>query len=275
MRLAERSDTWRLAGHVSLLFLAFTTYGLLQEKVMTGTFGPDHVTFRASPLLVLLTRVLNIVMAASLLSFLPRSHQLPLSMPIKDSSLFAPSHPLYAYFAIALCNFLSTTAQYEALTFISFTMSTLGPSYISIHLCLLLVLKAVIGKCAKMLPVMALGTLLNHKSYPTSAYVAAICVLLGCACLLQSSGSSARGTAQKSHSHPLGLLLIGAYLCFDALTSVVQERLFRQEASARRQATEPLLEEAKVSHLVKIVEVCRLSFYVNLFAASIALFGRH
>lgn len=126
MRIAERSNAWRLVGHVSLLFLSFTTYGLLQEKVMTGTFGPDHVSFRASPLLVLLTRVLNILIAALLLSFLPRPHHLPLSSPIKARSLFAPSHPLYAYFAIALCNFLSTTAQYEALAYISFTMSTLG-----------------------------------------------------------------------------------------------------------------------------------------------------
>jgi solute carrier family 35 (adenosine 3'-phospho 5'-phosphosulfate transporter), member B2 len=56
---------------------------------------------------------------------------------------------------------VATFCQYEALKYVSFPVQTLG-------------------KCAKMIPVMVWGTLVNGKSYKAKDYLVAVMVTGGC-----------------------------------------------------------------------------------------------
>lgn len=58
-------------------------------------------------------------------------------------------------------NVVATFCQYEALKYVSFIVQTLG-------------------KCAKMIPVMIWGTLVNQKSYKAKDYFIAVVITGGC-----------------------------------------------------------------------------------------------
>lgn len=58
-------------------------------------------------------------------------------------------------------NVVATFCQYEALKYVSFPVQTLG-------------------KCAKMIPVMIWGTLVNQKSYKGKDYFIALMITGGC-----------------------------------------------------------------------------------------------
>ena len=62
---------------------------------------------------------------------------------------------------VSLSNVIATTCQYEALKYLSFPVQTLG-------------------KCAKMIPVMIWGFLINQKRYGVSDVGIAIAVTAGC-----------------------------------------------------------------------------------------------
>jgi hypothetical protein len=62
---------------------------------------------------------------------------------------------------LAGSNVVATFCQYEALKYVSFPVQTLG-------------------KCAKMIPVMIWGTLVNQKSYKGKDYLIAMMITGGC-----------------------------------------------------------------------------------------------
>lgn len=67
-----------------------------------------------------------------------------------------PQAPLYAYAAVSLSNVVSTSAQYEALRYLTFPLQTLA-------------------KCAKMVPVMLWGAAINRKTYSLQVGHLALC----------------------------------------------------------------------------------------------------
>lgn len=71
-------------------------------------------------------------------------------------------------------NVVATFCQYEALKYVSFPVQTLG-------------------KCAKMIPVMVWGTLVNQKSYKGKDYFIAMMITGGCVLFAMT------GAAPKMH----------------------------------------------------------------------------
>ena len=111
-----------------------------------------------------------------------------------------PAAPLSSYIAVSLSNVIATTCQYEALKHVTFPVQTLG-------------------KCAKMIPVMAWGTLISHKAYSAKDFCVAALVTAGCTCFLLSGKAASKGANQSSY---LGFTCMLVYLAFDGFTATFQ-----------------------------------------------------
>ena len=164
---------------------------------MTTPFGPNGRLFTASVFLVLVNRVATLFLAVAVTLW-------------KGQSL-APAAPLQSYAGISLSNTLATTCQYDALKYVSFPVATLA-------------------KCAKMIPVMVWGTLMNRKNYTQAEYATAIIITLGCTAFILTG--EIRSRVLEHHlqgvEYLFGGLLMATYLTFDGFTSTMQERLFRE-----------------------------------------------
>ncbi|DBA71674.1 TPA: hypothetical protein ACH3X2_001127 [Trebouxia sp. C0005] len=167
------------------------TFSCLQERIMTGSFGEDAGRFRWSVFLVLCNRLMTSCLA---IGFLAAQN---LSM--------RPAAPLSSYIAVSLSNVIATTCQYEALKHVTFPVQTLG-------------------KCAKMIPVMAWGTLISHKAYSAKDFCVAALVTAGCTCFLLSGKAASKGANQSSY---LGFTCMLVYLAFDGFTATFQDKLFK------------------------------------------------
>ena len=134
---------------------------------MTRPFGKEGDLFVFSLFLVLCNRLVTALAALAAIWVVPLP-KLPLVMLTKSRDVqstmllcfskpgcmpmqwergaLAPIAPLHTYTAVSLSNVIATTCQYEALKYVSFPLQTLG-------------------KCAKMIPVMAWSTLILQKRY--------------------------------------------------------------------------------------------------------------
>mmetsp|Transcript_45523 Transcript_45523/g.177026 ORF Transcript_45523/g.177026 Transcript_45523/m.177026 type:complete len:366 (-) Transcript_45523:363-1460(-) len=176
-------------------------YAYLQEKIITKPYEPNvpegedpkDYMFQNAMFLVLNNRFAAALVAALVICARREFPQL------------INTAPLYKYFMISVSNVLATACQYEALKWVTLPTQTLA-------------------KCAKMIPVMIWGTLIDRKTYGLSDYAVAVTVALGCTVFTVSGNISAK------HSNPedswYGLVLMLGYLGFDGFTSTFQEKLF-------------------------------------------------
>ena len=142
------------------------------------------------------------------------------------------------------CNFLSTSCQYEALKFVSFTTQSLA-------------------KCAKMVPVLLVGTLVYKKSHSAKQWISAAVVTVGCGIYLFSNPPTPKHGAAlvdkaDFFSAAMGAVLLIGYLFFDGLTSTTQERVFGKSASS----SDPFGPQSPVLDQM---------LYVNFFAVVISV----
>ena len=240
-----------LIGHSAGIIILYSTYGVLQERILKGTFNEQH--FTSSPLLILFNRIFSISFALVIL-FIGRmgkgSGVINGSAPFRE--LLKPRQQLRAYLAVAMFNFASTTCQYEALRQnISYATHSLA-------------------KTTKMIPVLLIGYFLYKKQFATKNFVAAGTVFVGIAIYLFSDSFhhkpstkviSELDSSAAFFSSILGGILLLGYLLFDGLTSTTQERLFAKNASS---STNPFTPESGVLDQM---------IYVNLFAAGFAVIG--
>lgn len=112
---ATQGSSYSFSKSSALLFYCFgglqgsyLIWGLLQEKIMTQTYG-DGETFRDSQFLVFINRILALVIAWIYLAIYERGT----IRSLKDA-------PLYKYSYCAFSNIMSSWFQYEALKFVSF-----------------------------------------------------------------------------------------------------------------------------------------------------------
>lgn len=199
--LSRETEAWRftlcLAGIVGTLGL----YGFLQERIMVQPY--DGVFFGSSMFLVLFNRVFGAVFACLFAWESPHEKH--------------ERAPLWKYFAISASNVLASAFQYEALKFVAFAVQ-------------------MVGKSAKMLPVMIWGVTVSAKHYKRSDWVVALVVSAGCLCfllggdLVAARAYTAPGADHEHAYHLLGfgLLLTAAAMACDGFTSVYQERLFEE-----------------------------------------------
>lgn len=138
--------------------VSYLTWGVLQERVMTGSYGATDTSpgehFTDSQFLVLMNRVLALIVAG-------------LYCVLRKQ----PRHgaPMYRYSFASLSNVLSSWCQYEALKFVSFPTQ-------------------VLAKASKVIPVMMMGKLVSRRSYEHWEYLTAGLISIGVSMFLLSSG---------------------------------------------------------------------------------------
>lgn len=198
----ETTPTWQV---LKLLFCAtglqvsYLTWGVLQERVMTRSYGATATSpgerFTDSQFLVLLNRVLALIVAglSCILCKQPRH-----------------GAPMYRYSFASLSNVLSSWCQYEALKFVSFPTQ-------------------VLAKASKVIPVMLMGKLVSRRSYEHWEYLTASLISIGVSMFLLSSGPEPRSSPATTLS---GLILLAGYIAFDSFTSNWQDALFAYKMSS-------------------------------------------
>ncbi|POY74919.1 hypothetical protein BMF94_1895 [Rhodotorula taiwanensis] len=230
--------------HAAGLISIYSLYGVLQEKIMkSSTYSPHKEHFTSSSLLIVFNRLFST--SSGLAILMHKTRQQP------ENGSFAqrlkPASPYFAYALVALCNFLSTSCQYQALRYVSYTTQSLA-------------------KTSKMVPVLIVGAVVWRKKYMIREWVAAGVILAGCATYLfaappMSHGSHPKTSSLSDHSALAGILgaayLVG-YLFFDGLVSTTQERVFGKNPSS----SDPFGPESPVLDQM---------IWTNVFSASIAV----
>ncbi|XP_060045881.1 adenosine 3'-phospho 5'-phosphosulfate transporter 1 isoform X2 [Erinaceus europaeus] len=182
--------TWRQGSYL--------TWGVLQERVMTKSYGATATSpgehFTDSQFLVLMNRVLALIVAGLYCIIVKQ-----------------PRHgaPMYRYSFASLSNVLSSWCQYEALKFVSFPTQ-------------------VLAKASKVIPVMMMGKLVSRRSYEHWEYLTAALISIGVSMFLLSSGPEPRNSPATTLS---GLILLAGYIIFDSFTSNWQDALFAYKMS--------------------------------------------
>ncbi|XP_072105036.1 adenosine 3'-phospho 5'-phosphosulfate transporter 1 isoform X1 [Mobula birostris] len=191
-------QTFKLLACALGLQVSYLTWGVLQERVMTRTYGKTDtdpgVKFRDSQFLVFMNRILAVTVAG-------------LSCALTKQ----PRHgaPMYKYSFASLSNILSSWCQYEALKFISFPTQ-------------------VLAKASKVIPVMLMGKLVSRKSYEYWEYLTAILISAGVSMFLLSSSHDKRPSTVTTFS---GVVILAGYILFDSFTSNWQDALFAYKMS--------------------------------------------
>jgi len=218
-------DRARIAAYFFAITGCFVVYSLVQERLMTVGFGPDKEVFRYSMFIVLINRIVACLVAGTVL--------------LVSGSPLEPGAPPLLFAIPSLSNVIASTAQYEALKYVSFPLQALS-------------------KCAKSVPVMAWNWVTRARRYDVDDHVAAFLVTLGCAVFLLTGDIGAPPTARSTSFletigptylsyTTIGIILLAVFMVLDGLTSTVQDKLF---ASYDMQAHSQLLYISAWSALV-------------------------
>ena len=169
---------------------AYLTWGVLQERVMTQSYGKskDAEQFKESEFLVFMNRFSAMILSG---------------MWILLRKQLRYTAPCYKFSFSSMTNILSSWCQYEALKYVSFPTQ-------------------VLGKASKMIPVMLMGKVVSKKSYQYHEYVIAGMISVGVSLFLLSVASGKHNSAQTSLS---GFCLMLGYMLFDSFTSNWQSKL--------------------------------------------------
>ncbi|XP_062427974.1 adenosine 3'-phospho 5'-phosphosulfate transporter 1 [Rhea pennata] len=201
---AEPTESSTARQVFKLLFCAaglqasYLTWGVLQERVMTRTYGATDTDpgekFKDSQFLVFMNRILAFTVAGLYCALTKQ-----------------PRHgaPMYKYSFASLSNILSSWCQYEALKYISFPTQ-------------------VLAKASKVIPVMMMGKLVSRKSYEYWEYLTAALISVGVSMFLLSSAPNRHVSTVTTFS---GIILLAGYIIFDSFTSNWQDALFTYKMS--------------------------------------------
>lgn len=190
MRVAEFSFSF--CG----LMLSYVTWGVMQELIMDTKFSPTPLVpsgmFPSSTFCVFSNRVLAIIVAA-------------IACWIKHGTVQSAASWL-SFSPPALSNTISSWAQYESLSYVSFPLQNLF-------------------KSTKLIPVMIMGRLLNGTVYSLVEVAEAICISLGVMIFSMSKGSTANDDKTSSFH---GIILLCTYIVSDSFTSQYQTSIYKK-----------------------------------------------
>lgn len=179
---------------------SYLTWGVLQERVMTRSYGGRSAEdqgerFKDSQFLVFMNRILALTVSGMWCVIFKQ-----------------PRHgaPMYKYSFASLSNIMSSWCQYEALKYISFPTQ-------------------VLAKASKVIPVMLMGKIVSRKSYEYWEYLTAMLISLGVSMFLLSSTTSKHPSTVTTFS---GVIILGGYIAFDSFTSNWQDNLFKYKMSS-------------------------------------------
>ncbi|KAE8286650.1 Adenosine 3'-phospho 5'-phosphosulfate transporter 1 [Larimichthys crocea] len=182
------------------LQVSYLTWGVLQERVMTRSYGAttpedEGEKFKDSQFLVFMNRILALTVSGLWCILFKQ-----------------PRHgaPMYKYSFASLSNIMSSWCQYEALKYISFPTQ-------------------VLAKASKVIPVMLMGKIVSHKSYEYWEYFTAVLISVGVSMFLLSSTPSKHPSTVTTFS---GIVILVGYIVFDSFTSNWQDNLFKYKMSS-------------------------------------------
>jgi len=177
------------------MLIALLAYGLLQEKIMSGTY--DGERFQDSVFLVFVNRVVALLFATV--------------MALIHKEGLMNVAPMWKYVAISVSNVYASSCQYEALKYVSFPVQMLGKSF-------------------KMMPVMVWGMAVGGKSYKLMDWIVALAVTGGVTEFLLTGPTSAVPGYKTSL---IGMCLLALFLMLDGFTSAYQEVLFKEYKTSK------------------------------------------
>ncbi|XP_029965753.1 adenosine 3'-phospho 5'-phosphosulfate transporter 1 isoform X1 [Salarias fasciatus] len=179
---------------------SYLTWGVLQERVMTRSYGaksPDEQgeRFKDSQFLVFMNRILALTVSGLwCVMFKQLRHGVP----------------MYKYSFASLSNIMSSWCQYEALKYISFPTQ-------------------VLAKASKVIPVMLMGKIVSRKSYEYWEYLTAALISVGVSMFLLTSTANKHPSTVTTFS---GVVILVGYIVFDSFTSNWQDNLFKYKMSS-------------------------------------------
>jgi adenosine 3'-phospho 5'-phosphosulfate transporter B2 len=108
----EWSHFLRICAYFTAITGCFCIYSLIQERLMTVGFGPKEEVFQYSVFIVLVNRLVTCAVSAAALAWLDAPLQ--------------PAAPLGLFAVPSVANVVGSTAQYEALKYVSFPLQALA-----------------------------------------------------------------------------------------------------------------------------------------------------
>ena len=176
------------------LQISYVLWGMMQELIMNTKFNPTTLVpsgrFPSATFCVFSNRFLAIIVSAAICLIKHRT--------------VTSSAPLIAFTPCAVSNTLSSWAQYQALSYVGFSLQT-------------------IFKSTKVLPVMLMGYLLKKTKYKTIDYFEAIGITIGV--LVFSFSNDNQATSMTSEV--TGILLLSLYVLADSFTAQWQSTIYR------------------------------------------------
>lgn len=179
---------------------SYLTWGVLQERVMTRSYGANSPgeegeRFKDSQFLVFMNRILALTVSGLwCVMFRQLRHGVP----------------MYKYSFASLSNIMSSWCQYEALKYISFPTQ-------------------VLAKASKVIPVMLMGKIVSRKSYEYWEYLTAALISVGVSMFLLTSTTNKHPSTVTTFS---GVIILVGYIVFDSFTSNWQDNLFKYKMSS-------------------------------------------
>lgn len=175
---------------------SYLIWGVMQEMIMNTQYSPSPLnpsgTFPSATFCVFSNRFLAIIFSAIVCMRLHGTVQ--------------SAAPFLAFTPCALSNTVSSWAQYQALTFVSFSLQTLF-------------------KSTKVIPVMLMGKILKGLKYTWASYAEAIVITLGVLTFSYGNEHHKPG-ADGRVTDFAGFALLSTYVLTDSFTSQWQSKVY-------------------------------------------------
>ncbi|KAF2665006.1 UAA transporter [Microthyrium microscopicum] len=191
------------------IYASFLTWGILQERITTTTYGPAWKSEKFKyP--IFLNTVYSIFAALSGLVYLYAATSHP-HKPGRPAPIFPTAKILPPLLLVSITSSLASPFGYAALNYIDY-------------------ITFLLAKSCKLLPVMFLHLTIFRKRYPLYKYLVVALVTLGVAIFTihhpSAASKAAKHKSKAGTNASWGLFLLGINLLFDGLFNTTQDYIF-------------------------------------------------
>ena len=198
---SKEEEWWWTVLDFSFCFIclqvSYLTWGLMQELIMNSQYEPSEMNpsgrFPSATFCVFSNRFVAIIVSAIVVRW--------------RYGTLVTAAPLIAYAPCAFSNTTSSWAQYQALSYVTFSLQT-------------------IFKSTKVIPVMLMGTLLKGTKYSWTECLEALLITIGVTTFSLSKSSVSDETIGLQQEI-IGFCLLCVYVLSDSFTSQWQSKLYK------------------------------------------------
>ncbi|BES97081.1 unnamed protein product [Nesidiocoris tenuis] len=182
----------KFLGIAGGIFVSFWVFGVVQERLFKGTFGPENERFTFVMTLLSVNQLASLIYSYCMLK-------------IRGGTSEARVPAVYRL-SIALTFALAMVASFMALHWVSYPAQ-------------------VLAKSAKPIPVLLMGILLGNKSYHVARYVMVLLIVSGICLFMYRDDKAGDGEVSVG----MGELLLALSLLMDGLYNSLQERIMSRQ----------------------------------------------